>query len=95
MHLIDDIDPVFPLRRRILNLLSDIADIFNAVVGSRINLHYVHGSARKNRTAGCALIAGTAVYGMLTVDCTGIDLCNTGLSRTSCSAEQIGMADPF
>ena len=45
VYLIDDIDSVFSFCRRILHLFPDITDIFHAIIGSRIDLHYVHGGA--------------------------------------------------
>ena len=43
MHLVDDINPVPSFCGRILDLVTDIADILHAVVGCSINFHHVHG----------------------------------------------------
>ena len=44
MNLVNDVDAVAPIRRRVLHLLPDIADIFHTIVGCRIDLHHIEGS---------------------------------------------------
>ena len=41
MNLINNINPVFSFRRGILDLVPDLTDILDAVVGSGVDLHHV------------------------------------------------------
>ena len=41
MNLIDDVYAIFSLRRRVLDLLTDLTDVLNAIVGRSIDLHHV------------------------------------------------------
>ena len=43
MHLVDDVNPVFPLRGGILDLLPNLPDVLHAVVGGGVDLHHVQG----------------------------------------------------
>ena len=87
MHLIDDIDLVFPCGGRICHLIPDLTDIVHTVVGGSINLNHIHGSACSNGLTGGTFIAGIAVYWMLAVHRFGHDFGDGGLSSTSGSAE--------
>ena len=93
MHLVNDIDPVFSLRRWVLNLLTDFTDIFYTIVGCRINLHHVHGTSGQNTPASLTLVARASIDRMFTVDSSRKNLCNRSLSGSSRSAEQIGVTD--
>ena len=44
MNLVNDVDAVAPIRRRVLRLLPDIADIFHTIVGCRVQLYDVEES---------------------------------------------------
>ena len=94
MDLIDDIDPVSPFCRRILDLFPDIPDILHTVVGGRIDLNHVHGRAPGDRLADRADIAGAPIHWLLTVHRFSKDLRDAGLTGASCAAEQVGMAYP-
>ena len=87
MHLIDNVDFVFSFGRTVLHLLADLADVVDAVVGSRIDLNHVHGIARRNRPACRTFPARTPVHRMLTVDRLRKNLGNRRLSRSSGSAK--------
>ena len=93
MNLINNINPVFSLRGRILNLLPDIPDIFHAVIGRRVDLHHIHGRSFRNRPADGTLPAWASICRIFTVYCSGKNLGYTGLSGAARSAEQIRMAD--
>lgn len=94
MNLVNDVDAVAPIRRRVLHLLPDIADIFHAIVGCRIDLHHIEGSSFRNLAAHTALAAGAAVHRMFTVDCPCKDLGNTRLTGSARPAEEVRVPDP-
>ena len=95
MDLIDDVNPVFSLCRRVLYLFPDVTDVFHTIVGCCIDLYYIHRSSCKNGLAGRTLVTGASIYRMFAVYSPGIDLRYTGLTCTSGSAEQIGMTNTF
>ena len=94
MHLVNDINLITPFCRRILYLINDIPDIADTIVGCRINLDHIHRGLAVDLLTHCTLVAWTSIHRRLTVDCLCHDLCNRGLTGTSCTAKQIGMTDP-
>ena len=94
MHLVDNVYAVLSLRRRILHLVPDLADIIHAVVGGRIDLNHAHGRPGGNAAADRTFPTGSAVHRMLTVHSPREDLRNCGLTGTSRSAEKICVSDP-
>ena len=93
VHLVDNVYAVAPVGGRILDLVADIPDILHAVVGGGVNLHHVHGGAGDDGPAGRTFVAGASVHRVLTVDCPGEDLRDTGFTGSTGSAEQVGVAD--
>ena len=93
MNLVDYINAVPALGRRILYLIADITDILNAVIRSGINLNHIERRRRGYLTAHAAFTARTSVNRALTVHRFGEYLGNTCFSCTSCTAEQICMSD--
>ena len=94
MHLVYDIYHVFPVRGSILHSLIDLTDILYTVIGSGIDLQYIHGRSGSDPPAAFTFAAGTAFHRMFAVHGLGQKLGHGGLSRTSGSTEQIGMSDP-
>ena len=95
MHLVDDVNLIFPLRRRVGYLIHNFPDVVHAVIGGRIDLDHVHAGTSRNGAAASALPTGRAVHRMLTVDGFRKNFRYGCLSGSSCSAEQIGMSDSF
>ena len=95
MHLIDNIDLVPSFCRGIGYLIPYLTNIVHTIIGGRINLYHIHGSACRNRTAGCTFSTGISVYWLLTVYCLCKNLGNGSLSGSSGAAEQISVAYPF
>ena len=93
MHFINDVHLVSALRRRVLHLVPNLADIIHTVVGGRINLDDIHRCLTLNCPAHGTLAAGTPVHRMLTVHRPGKYLRHRCLSRSPGTAEQIGMSD--
>ena len=93
MNLVNNINLVFSLCRRIGNLIHNFPDIVHTVVGGRINLDYVHARPCANSPADSAFPAGAAVCRGFAVHCFCKNFGNGSLTRTSCAAKQIGMAD--
>ena len=94
MHLVDDVDLVFSLRRRIGYLVDDLTDIVHTVVGSRIDLNNIHAGSRRNRLTNTAFPTGAVLCGVFAVHCFRKNLRHRSLTGTSRSGEQIRMADP-
>ena len=94
MHLVDDVDLVFSLRRGIGYLVDDLTDIVHTVVGSRIDLDDIHAGSRRNRLTNTAFPTGAVLCGVFTVHCFRKNLCHRSLTGTSRSGEKIRMTDP-
>ena len=94
MHLVDDVDLVFSLRRGIGYLVDDLTDIVHTVVGSRIDLDDIHAGSRRNRLTNTAFPTGAVLCGVFAVHCFRKNLRHRSFTGTSRSGEQIRMADP-
>ena len=94
MHLVDDVDLVFSLRRGIGYLVDDLTDIVHTVVGSRIDLNDIHAGSRRNRLTNTAFPTGAVLCGVFAVHCFRKNLRHRSFTGTSRSGEQIRMADP-
>ena len=94
MHLIDNIDLISAFRRTICYLFTDLTDIIHAVIRRRIDLDHIHRCACCDCLTHLAFSARTSVHRMFTVHRFGKYLGNRRLAGTSCSTEQICMADP-
>jgi hypothetical protein len=89
VNLVYDVNPVFKIRRRINDLISDITDVINTVVRCGVHFKHVCGRTRVDRLTSGAFAARASVYGRQTVDRLGKDLRAGGLSGTSRAAEKI------
>ena len=94
MHLVDDVDLVFSLRRGIGYLVNDLTDIVHTVVGSRIDLNDIHAGSRRNGLTNTAFPTGAVLCGVFAVHCFRKNLRHRSFTGTSRSGEQIRMADP-
>ena len=94
MYLIDDIHLVSSLRRTILDLLPDTADVINTVVRRRVDLHHIHICAGCDITAHITFSAWTAVHRMLAVDRAGEYLRRRGFARAARAGEKVGVREP-
>ena len=92
VDLIDDVDPVFALGRRVADLVPDLTDVVHTVVGSRVDLDEVEAGFRL--PAQFTLVAGVAIDRVQAVDRPGKDLGHGGLAGAAGAAEQVGMAVP-
>ena len=94
MYLIDDIDLILTIDRWILDLIPDLTDIIDTVVGGCIHLYDVHAGLAEDRLAARTLVARISIDRMLAVHCTCEDLRDGGLTGSTGTAEKIGMPDP-
>ena len=94
VHLINDEDAVFSLRRRVRYLLNDAADVIDTVVARRIHLHHVKIRILCDRPAGAAFAARIPVDRMLAIHRLGVNLGDGCFTRSTCAAEQVAVADP-
>ncbi len=93
MHLIDDIHLILSFRRGKGNLIHDLSDIINAVVGCCIDLDHIHACTGRDRPAHPACPARITVLRIFTVYGFCQNFCDRCLTGTARSAEQIGMSD--
>ena len=93
MNLIDNINLVFPFRRRIGYLLHNLPDIIYTIVGRSINLNHIHAGSCCNRLTNPAFSAGAVLRGVFTVYHLCKYLCDSSLSGPSGACKQICMAD--
>ena len=93
MHLINDIHLVFSLCGTVGNLLPDLTDVVDTVVGCRIDLDHIHGCSRLYRPTGRALVTWTAVHRLLTVDRFCKNLCHGRFTGSTGSTEQKCVTD--
>ena len=94
MHLVDDVDLVFSLRRGIGYLVNDLTDIVHTVVGSRVDLDDIHAGSRRNGFTNTAFPTGAVLCGVFAIHCFRKNLRHRSFTGTSRSGEQIRMADP-
>ena len=94
MYLIDDVDLIPAVDRWILDLIPDLTDIIDTVVGGCIHLHDVHTGLAEDRLAARTRVARVSIDRMLAVHCTCEDLRDRGLTCSTGTAEQVGMSDP-
>lgn len=69
MHLVDDVDLVFSLRRGIGYLVDDLTDIVHTVVGSRVDLDDIHAGSRRNGLTNTAFPTGAVLCGVFAIHC--------------------------
>ena len=67
MHLVDDINLIFPLYWGIGHLVDDFPNVVHAVVGRGVNLDHVHARAGGDGLTASALSAGAAVHWVFAV----------------------------
>ena len=92
VYLVNDIDLIFPLCRRIFHFLANLADVVHTVVGGRVNLNHVDTSPCQNILTNGTLVAGLAVRrGVRAVDGSGKNLRRRGFPCAPCAAKQIRM----
>ena len=92
MDLVDDINLVGRLTRRIAHLVPQVTDFLDPVVGGRVNLNDVAQLAGRNGLAKFTLVAGIAICLMRAVDRLGQNLSSRGLPCPPWPGEQIGVA---
>jgi len=93
VHLVDDVDLVFGQRRRILDLVPQLADLVHAVVAGGVDLQHVHAVFLLQGLADFAFAAGIARPGIQTVDRPGEHLGRSGLTGAAGAAEEVGVGD--
>ena len=93
MHLVDDIDFVFPFCGGIRYFIYDFPYIIHAVVGGGVDFYHVHAGPGGDGTADAALPAGAIRPGILAVHRPGKDFRHSGLAGAPGPGEQIGVPD--
>ena len=74
MHLVDDVYPILPCRRGDVDLIDEVADVVDGVVGCRVELKDIVRPLLIGGDALAALIARLALRGaVLAVDGLGKD----------------------
>ena len=94
MHLIDDVDPILPRCRGDVDLVDEVSDVVDGVIGRRIELKDIVRPLLISSNTLAALITRLALRcAMLTVDGLGEDAGTRGLAHTSWTTEEVGMAE--
>lgn len=92
MHLVDDVNAVFPDLGRYAHLVDKVFDVINAVVGRRIHFEDAVRASFGEGYAGFALSAGLPVGGrMLAVDHFGENPRGCCLADSARAAEKVGV----
>ena len=92
MNLVNDINLIFSFRRGIGYFVHDLTDIVHTIVGSSIDLDHIHAGTGCDSATGRAVTAGASFYRMFAVDTSCKNFRNSGLTRSSCTTEQISMS---
>ena len=92
VHLVDDVHTHFHLGRGIHRIVTQVADIVNAVVGSRIDLQHIHAGAAVDGTAGRTAITGISILQIFTVDSLCQNFGAGSLAGTARAGKQVRMA---
>ena len=93
MHLVDDIDLLFCPGGGINGIVPQLADVVNAGVGGRIDLHHIQQRSVGDGAAGGTDAAGLAILQIFAVDRLGKNAGAGGFSRAAGATEEICMAD--
>ena len=94
MHLIDDVYPILPCRRGDVDLIDEVADVVDGVVGGRVELKDIVRPLLIGSDALAALIARLSLRrAVLAVDGLGKDAGARGLAHTPWTAEEVGVAE--
>ena len=91
MYLVDDEYTLFALGRRIGDILADITDVVNTVVGGGVHFDDIGDGTGQDSAAGITDTARIAVIGIFTVECSGKQLGTGGFTGTARAAEQVCM----
>ena len=91
MHLINDVHAVLKFRRSVDDLIADITNIVNAIVGCGVHFQDVGGTSRVDGAAGGTDTARACGGGVLTVDCLSQNFGAGGLTRSARTTEKIGV----
>ena len=94
MHLIDDVDPILPRSRGDVDLVDEVSDIVDGVIGRRIELKDIVRPLLVSSDALATLITRLALRcAMLTVDGLSKYAGTRGLAHTSGTTEEVGVAE--
>ena len=94
VHLVDDVHALFHGCRGEHGLVPQCADIVNAVVGRRVQLHHVEYRPVRDAAAGGADAAGASVHRMLAVHRAGEDARAGGLAGAARTDEDVSVGEP-
>ena len=92
VDLVDDVHALFHLAGSIDGIITQVADIVNAVVGGGVDLQNVHTGSGIDGPACLTDVAGVAVMGIEAVDRLRQNLGAAGLTRTARAGKQVRMA---
>ena len=94
MDFINDVDFVFALRRREVDLVAQLPHIINAIVGGRVDLDQVNEAVLADGAAVVALVAGTLGFVFVqAVDGFRQQAREGGLARPARTGEQVRVTD--
>jgi hypothetical protein len=95
VHFIDDVDLVFVLGGKILDILPQFPDFVDSPVGSSIDLQYVYRNPIPDFLAERAVVTGVTRGPFLTVQGFSQDSGYRGLPHPPGTGKEVGMSHPF
>ena len=93
VDLVDDVDFKAALCRRILAILTQIADLIDTVVGRTVNFDHIHAGPRHDRFADLGIVVRLNAGAALGVQCLREQTCGAGFTRATRAHKQIGMCN--
>ena len=93
VDLVDDIHFIAADRGQIGNLVAQIADVINTVVGGCVHLDNIHDGTGVDALADFALAAWVRAGMVQTVDRFGKNFCACGFARAAGAGKKVSVAD--
>ena len=93
MHFVNNVDLVISLGGRVLSLITNVADFFDPVVGSRVNFDYVAKLAGCNGLTSRAFVAWLTIRLVMAINRLGKNLGGRGFPGPTGPRKEVGVAD--
>ena len=93
MHFVNNVDLVISLGGRVLSLITNVADFFDPVVGSRVNFNYVAKLAGCNGLTSRAFVAWLTIRLVMAINRLGKNLGGRGFPGPPGPRKEVGVAD--
>ena len=95
VHLVDDVDLVFPLGRRVTHVVAQLAHLLDAVVARAVDLEHVETVAAGDLLAAVALVAGRDGRAVNAVERLGQNARDRGFPDPARPDKKVGVGEPI